>query len=213
MDTYLIIIIVVIIFIAYKLSQLVAFYAQSQKLAEVEKVKKQKCSSTLNPLFSEEEVARKKEIFESWQKYVGHYFNELCKKEKEEVEAHYKSGKDKTSFKPSDNLLNIILNEALTLIGRNNGMKDYQKMIEANIAILNGKSIKEIEKSYWDQKCKIPYDNLSIAGEANIWADEKELKEMYQANLKQRKDFWQSSWNYILEKDYVNEESKQEENL
>jgi len=210
MDIYSFIIIAVLIFISYKLSQLVAFYVQSQKPTETEKVKRQKRSSTLNPLFSEEEVARQKEIFESWQRYVEHYFDELCKKEKEEVETHHKSGKDKTSFKPSNNLLDIILNEALALVGRNNAMKDYRKMIEANIVILNGKSIEETEKIYWDQKCKIPYDNLSIIGSANIWADEKELKEMYQTNLKQRKDFWQSSWDYILEKDYVEKEGKSE---
>lgn len=189
------------VFIAYKLNQLVVLHLKSQKPTEIEESKKQKINTTLNPLFSEEEITSKKKVFEDWQRYVEHYFDELCKKEKEEVETHHKSGKDKTSFKPSDNLLDIILNNALALVGRNNAMKDYRKMIEANIAILNGKSIGETEKGYWDQKCKIPYDNLSIIDSANIWANEKELKEMYQANLKQRKDFWQSSWDYILEKD------------
>ncbi|MBU4299337.1 hypothetical protein KJ636_04805, partial [Patescibacteria group bacterium] len=111
---------------------------------------------------------------------------------------------------PSDDLLGIILKDALAALCINNAMKDYRKMIEANIAILNGKSIEEAEKDYWDQKCKIPYDNLSIIDSASIWANDKELKEMYQVNLKRRKDFWQSSWNYILEKDYVEKEEKNE---
>jgi len=210
MNIYSIIAIAILVFIAYKLNQLVAFYLQSQKPTEIEKFKKQKSCTTLNPLFSEEEILYKKKVFEDWQHYVEQYFDKLCKKEKEEVEAHHKSGKNKSSFNPSDELRHIILTEAITLVGRNNAMKDHRKMIEANIAILNGNDIEKIEKSYWDQTCKIPYDNLDILYSADAWADEKELKEMYQANLKQRKDFWQSGWDYILEKDYVEKENKSE---
>lgn len=166
--------------------------------------------TSLNPLFSEEEISRKKETEDKWQEYVVKYFDELFNQEKAEVEAHQKSGKDKSDFKPSEKLLNIILKQSMSLLGRNNARKDYQKMIESNIAIINGATIDKVEKAYWDQTCLIPYDNFDVIYNPDIYLNYKEMKEMYDSNLKHRKEFWKSSWTYILEKEYVNKEEEKE---
>ena len=166
--------------------------------------------TSLNPLFSEEEIARKKETADKWQKYVEQYFDELFKQEKEEVEAHQKSGKDKSAFKPSEKLLDIILKKSMALLGRNNAMKDYRKMIESNIAIINGGDIEKVEKAYWDQMCPIPYGNFDVIDNPDIYLDNKEMKEMHDSNLAHRKKFWRDSWDYILNKEYVEKEEENE---
>jgi hypothetical protein len=162
--------------------------------------------TSLNPLFSEEEIARKKETADKWQEYVVQYFDELFNQEKEEVEAHQKSGKDNATFKPSEKLIGIIQKQSMSLLGRNNAMKDYRKMIESNIAIINGGEIEKVEKTYWDQMCHIPYDNFDIIYNPNIYLDDKEMKEMYNSNMEHRKKFWKDSWDYILKKEYVQKE-------
>lgn len=157
--------------------------------------------TSLNPLFSEAEIAHKKETSDKWQKYVEQYFDELSKQEKEEVEAHQKSGKDKATFKPSEKLIDIIQKQSMSLLGRNNAMKDYRKMIESNIAIINGGEIEKVEKVYWDQVCHIPYGNFDVIHNPEIYLDDKEMKEMYKSNLEHRKKFWRDSWDYILKKE------------
>lgn len=206
---YSIITIAVLVYIGYKLTQLVAFYSQNQKPAEVEKVRKQKRNSTLNPLFSEEEIVRMKETSDEGQKCVEHYFDELFKKEKGEVEAHHKSGKDKATFKPSEELTDIIVLTSGALVGRNNAMRNYQKMIESNIAILNGEKIEKIEKDYYDLPGHV-WNPFSTTLSTGAWLLDKEVKEIYEGFLKDRKEFWRDSWTYILEKDYVEKEEEKE---
>lgn len=209
MNMYSIITIAVLVYIGYKLTQLVAYYSQNQKPAEVEKVRKQKRSSTLNPLFSEEEIVRMKETSDEGQKCVEHYFDELFKKEKEEIEAHEKLGTDKMTFKPSDELIDIIALTSAALVGRNNAMRNHQKMIESNIAILNGEKIEKTEKAYYDLPGHV-WNPFSTTLSTDAWLLDKQVKEMYEGFLKDRKEFWRDSWTYILEKDYVEKEEEKE---
>lgn len=208
---YSIITIAVLVYIGYKLTQLVSFYAQNHKPAEteVEKMRRQKRSSTLNPLFSEEEITRMKETSDEGQKCVEHYFDELFKKEKEEVEAHHKSGKDKASFRPSEELTDTIVLTSAALVGRNNAMRNYRKMIESNIAILNGGDIEKVEKAYYDQPGNV-WNPFSTTLSTDAWLLDKQVKEMNEGFLKDRKEFWRDSWTYILEKDYVAKEEEKE---
>ncbi len=209
MNLYSIITIVLLAYIGFKLAQLVAFYSQNQKPAEIEKVRKQKRSSTLNPLFSEEEITRMKETYEEGQKSVEHYFDELFKKEKEEVETYQKSGKDKAVFKPSEDLTDIIVLTSAALVGRNNAMRNYQKMIELNIAILNGEKIEKVEKAYYDLPGQV-WNPFSTSMTPGAWLIDEQVKEVYEGFLKDRKEFWKDSWTYILEKDYVKKEEEKE---
>ncbi len=206
---YSIITIAILIYIGYKLTQLVSFYTQNQKPAEVEKVRKQKRSSTFNPLFSEEEITRMKETSDEGQKCVEHYFDELFKKEKEEIETHHKSGKDKATFKPSEELTDTIVFTSAALVGRNNAMRNHRKMIESNIAILNGDSIEKVEKAYYDQPGNV-WNPFSTTLSTDAWLLDKQVKEMNEGFLKDRKEFWRDSWTYILEKDYVEKEEEKE---
>lgn len=206
---YSIITIAVLVYIGYKLTQLVSFYAQNQKPAEVEKVRKQKRSSTLNPLFSEEEITRMKETSDEGQKCVEHYFDELFKKEKREIEVHHKSGKDKITFKPSEELIDTIVLTSAALVGRNNAMRNHRKMIESNIAILNGDGIEKVEKAYYDQPGNV-WNPFSTTLSTDAWLFDKQVKEMNEGFLKDRKEFWRDSWTYILKKDYVAKEEEKE---
>src|SRR3990167_2552020 len=143
-----------------------------------------------------------KETSEEGQKCVEHYFDELFKKEKEEVDAHHKSGKDKSIFKPSEELTDIIVLTSAALVGRNNAMRNYQKMIESNIAILNGEKIEKAEKAYYDQSGNV-WNPFSTTLSTDAWLLDKQVKEMNGGFLKDRKKFWIDSWVYILEKNYV----------
>ena len=200
MDIYSILIILVLVFIAYKINELVSLYTQTKKPTEIEKIKEQRRSSTLNPLFSDEEISHKKETSGEWQKHVDQCFNELCKQEGEEVKNHQKSGKNKSDFQPSDKLLAIILKESMALLGRNNATKDYEKMIESNISVLNGETIEKIEKAYWDQVCGIPYENFGVISHPDTYLRDKDMKEMYDGYLKSRRELWKDSWDYILKR-------------
>ena len=204
---YSIIAIAVLVYIGYKLTQLVAFYSQNQKTVEAEKAQEQKRSSTLNPLFSEEEITHMKETYAEGQKCVSHYFDELLKKEKEEVGAHHKSGKDKATFDPSEELVDIIVLTSAALVGRNNAVRNYQKMIESNIAILNGDGIEKVEKTFYDQPGTV-WNPCSTSLSSDAWLSDKQVKETYERFLKDRKEIWKDSWAHILEKDYVAKEEE-----
>ena len=206
---YSIITIAVLVYIGYKLTQLVAFYSQDQKPDEVGKKRKQKRSTTLNPLFSEEEIIHMKETHEEGQSSVQHYLNELSKKEKKEVEAHHKSGKDKATFKPSEELTDIIVLRSAAIVGKNNAERNHRKMIESNITILNGDSIEKVEENYYDQPGTITVWNpSSTTMSRDAWLLDEQVKEMYGGFLKERKEFWRDSWAYILEKDYTEKEEE-----
>lgn len=155
MNVYSIITIAALVYIGYKLNQFVSFYIYNQKSEDVKKAQKQKhgsiLNSTLNPLFSEKDITHMKKIYEEGQKSVRYYFDKLSKKEKEEIENHHKLGNDKAIFKPSEELIDIIVLISAACVGRNNAMRNHKKMIESNIAILNGEKIEKVEKDYYDK--------------------------------------------------------------
>lgn len=197
MEILLLIIIAILVFIAYKLIKVekaMQMKSDNPRLSST-------LSTSLNPLFSEEEIASQKNLSEKWQAKVQLYFNLLRRTEKEEVEKHHASGKEKTEFKPSARLKDILLQEAVALVGRNTTEVRTNQMIEANISIINGKSIAEVSEQFYKQKSKIPWENTDLT--AYAWQNESEIKNMFEENLKQRSEFWLNSWHYILEKDYL----------
>ena len=201
-----IIIIIILIFIAYRLSQLTDVYLQNQR---TKGEKPLKLNPALYPLFSEEVINLKREQYDFWQKSWESCFEDLQKTERQEVKNHDKLGKGKSLFEPSKELENIIAEETLCIFATNNSKKDYQKMIESNIAILNGKSISEVEDVYYEERSKrskgVPYENTDILFDAEIWVIpsglNSELEETYKESLKTRKEFWHDSWDYILNED------------
>lgn len=199
MEILLLLIIVVLLFIAYKLNKL-----EKKQMISNNARSNSTLSTSLNPLFSEEEIAFQKNLSEKWQAKVEFYFNLLQRTEKEEIEKHHSSGKEKSEFKPSAKLENIILEEAVALVGRNTTAVRTRQMIEANISILNGKSIDEVSEHFYKQRDKIPWRNTDL--DADAWRNEPDIRYMFEENLKQRSEFWLTSWNYILEKDYLTKE-------
>ncbi len=199
MEILLLLIIAVLIFIAFKLIRI----EKNQLNLYKPQLTLKQCSS-LNPLFSEAEIDAQRNIAAKWQSKVEFYFNLLQRTEKEEVEKHHAAGKAKTEFNPSARLKDILLQEAVALVGRNIMENRPNQMIEANISIINGKSIAEVSDQFYKQKSKIPWENIDLT--AYAWQNEPDIKKMFEENLKQRTEFWLDSWNYILEKDYLRKE-------
>lgn len=188
------------LFISYKLNKLekaVQMKSDNQRLSST-------LSTSLNPLFSEEEIASQKNLCEQWQAKVDFYFNLLQQTERKEIEEYHSSGKEKAKFKPSSNLRDIILREAVALVGRNTTEVRARRMIEANISILNGKLISEVSEDFYEKESNIPWENINLTADA--WIHEPDIRNMFEANLKKREQFWLDSWDYILEKNYLTKE-------
>ena len=142
-------------------------------------------NTTLNAVFSEEEIARKKQASEKWGRDVERLFDRVYKKEREEIKAHHEAGKDKSSFEPSTALLNILREESLAITCRDVAWEDYEKMIKANLAVLNGRAIEEVREG-----CELNFDFIALHGKTYEYQEE---------HVKNRKNYWETSWDSILE--------------
>jgi hypothetical protein len=187
-------IVVVLIFIAVKLRRI----EESQQNLYKSRLT-QTLSSSLNPLFSEQEIAFQRDIAAKWQSKLEYYFHLLQRHGKNEIKDHHASGKAKTEFKPSAWLKSILLEEAAALVGKNISEIRTRQMIEANISIINGKSIAEVSEQYDRQKGKIPWEDLGLT--ASAWQSEPDIEKMYDEKLEQRTAYWLEHWDDILKED------------
>ena len=155
--------------------------------------------TSLNPLFSEKEISDRKNLFTQWEKVFHGKWASLWKKEKEEIKNF--NGK-KENFIPSKYILSLLEQIVLAQFCVDAAKRDYEKMIEANIAVINGKEISVAEKEYYNSinKTSIPYQNLDIIYNSDIWVKETgdNYKNDLEARLKQRKNYWLTSWDSIL---------------
>jgi hypothetical protein len=146
-----------------------------------------------NPLFSEKEISDAEKLFTNWRKEFEDSFSAFQKKEVEEIKSF--QGK-KEDFKPSKNLLNAIGRNTLARFCTNFSKNAHEKMIESNIAIINGKEIAIVEKEFYSKtRSSTPYHNLSIIADWQIY--EREIGKEYKEDEEQRKDYWNSAWNSI----------------
>ncbi len=196
MDILLLLIVIALSFIGYKLTKLEKAQAVSAS-ARVDSL----LSTSLNPLFSEKEIASQRSLSGKWQQKVEFYFDLLQRTEKEEIEIYQSSGKDKSEFAPSAKLRGIILHQSVAMTGRNTTEAKARQMIEANISILNGKSIAETSEKFNSEQDGIPWENTNL--DADAWRNEPEIRKEFEADLLARSEFWQGSWKYILEKTYL----------
>lgn len=197
MEILLLLIIVFFALIAYKLIGL------EKALSVVTAAKAETSSTTLNPLFSEEDIVIQRSLSQQWQKKVDFYFDLLQKIEKEEIQAHQSSGKDKIEFMPSSKLKSLILRNSVAISGRNITEVKAKRMIEANISILNGKSISETSQEFQCDHDGIPWENTNLDAEA--WSRKPKIKEEFEKDFLARSQYWQSSWQHILDNGDSNE--------
>jgi len=164
-----------------------AFFSFGKELLDIKKLIKESgiSNTTLNPVFSEEEIGRMKKENERVQREADRLFKRLREEEKEEIKSHHEAGKDKSSFVPSATLLDIIKEFSVAITQRNVAIEDYEKMIKANLAVHNGAVIDEARDG-----CKLRYP-LSFVFD-------KEIEESQEKQIKERKEYWESSWEYIL---------------
>jgi len=168
-----------------------ALFSFGKELWDIRKLIKKTgiSNTTLNPVFSELEIGQLKRESERVQREeVDPSFNNLMRKEKGEIKAHHESGRDKSSFIPSATLLDTVKEFSVAILQRNTAIEDYEKMIKANLAVHNGAGIEEIRKG-----CKLHYP-LSP-----LW--DKEIKECQETTIKERKEYWQDSWDHILKRE------------
>jgi flagellar basal body rod protein FlgB len=153
--------------------------------------------TTLNPLFSEQDIAFQKSLSQQWQKKVDFYSDLLQKTEKEEIRKYQSSGKDKAEFTASSKLKSLILRNSVAITGRNITEAKAERMIEANISILNGKSISEASEDFHNKHDGIPWENTNLDAEA--WSGEPEIREELEKDFLARYQYWQGSWQHILD--------------
>ena len=195
MEILLLLIVIVLAFIAYKLIGLEKARAVSTSIGA------ESLSTSLNPLFSEKDIAFQRSLSREWQRKVDFYFGFLQRTEKEEIERHQSSGKDKSEFVPSSRLKNLILRKSVAITGRNIMEIKVERMIEANISILNGMSIKEVSEKFDSAQDGIPWENVNF--DADVWSDEPQIRKPFEEDLLARSEFWQSSWKHILDETYL----------
>ncbi len=149
--------------------------------------------TSLNPLFSEKQISDSKKLFTNWQKQFEESFGAFQKKEVEEIKKF--QGK-KEDFKPSDDLLNAIGRNTLARFCANFAKQEYDKMIESNIAIINGEKISAVEKKFYDNSNGvIPYHNLSILYSWDLY--KRIFNKEYGEDVDKRKNYWNTSWDSI----------------
>lgn len=144
-QTLLFVLLALLLFIALKLKNV-------EKALTDLKSHRPSLSTSLNPLFSEEEVAAAKVLHDRWQKRIDRTFDALQRTEKKEIEAHHRSGRAKNEFAPSIYLKDLIQEMTLAICGRDSTQEKVQRMIEANIAIINGAKLREISESFCRDK-------------------------------------------------------------
>ena len=121
---------VVLLIIAYKLHRLEA------QLVFVNSKPNLTISTTLTPVFSEQEIALQRDAIKKWKEKVELARNYLNRIESEEILSHHNSGKDKSYFRPSDTLKKGILQYSFDNVGLHKNKVTLEQMIEANIAVL-----------------------------------------------------------------------------
>lgn len=119
-------------------------------------------STTLNPLFSEERIATQKQRFDEAMNEQGLAREKVRKIREEETSKIKKPTEMKIEL--SEDYRIALETLCIALVKRLNIQKNYQKMIESNIAILNGKTISETEQQFYDnQKEEFPmYDDVDV---------------------------------------------------
>lgn len=198
MEILLLLIVAILAIIAYKLigrekAQTVPAATRAESL-----------STTLNPLFSEKDIASQRSLSLEWDKKVEFYSHLLQRTEKEEIQRHQSSGKDKSKFLPSSRLKSLILHQSVAITGRNTTEINAERMIEANISILNGKSIREVSGKFESEQSEqdgiIPWDNINL--DADAWRNEPKIRKAFEEYFLARSEFWQMSWESILAETY-----------
>jgi len=190
-EILLLLIIAVLVFIAYKVIGL------EKAFSVLSPAKMEALSTTLNPLFSEQDIAFQRSLSQEWQKRIDFCFDLLQKTEKEEIQKHQSSGKDKSEFTVSSKLKSLILRNSVAITGRNITEAKAERMIEANISILNGKSISESSEEFHSEHDGIPWEDTNLDAEA--WSREPKIREEFQKDFLARSQYWQGSWKHILD--------------
>ena len=120
-----------------------------------------------------QQIAAQKQLFdEACEKQVstGEKLDEATKKEIDKIKKP-----TNVRIKPSEDLKITILEHCTAIVRRINIQKNYQKMIESNITILNGKTISEIEQQFYDeQREEYPME------------DDADVKRLFERRLKNR---------------------------
>ncbi len=190
-EILLILIVVVLVFIAYKVIRI-------EKVFSIQStVKVKNLSTTLNPLFSEQDITFQRSLSQQWQKKIDFYFDLLQKTEKDEIQKHQLSRKDKSEFTATSKLKNLILRNSVAITGRNITEAKAERMIEANISILNGKSISKVSEEFHGAHDGIPWENTNLDAEA--WLREPKIRQEFEKDFLARNQFWQGSWQHILD--------------
>jgi hypothetical protein len=195
MEILLLLLVIVLAFIACKLIGL----EKAQSVSTT--IEAESLSTSLNPLFSEKDIAFQRSLSREWQRKVDFYFDLLQRTEKKEIDRHQNSGKDKSGFVPSSKLKNIVLRKSVAITGRNIMEIKVERMIEANISILNGMSIREVSEKFDSAQDGIPWENVNLDDDA--WSDEPQIRKPFEDDLLARSEFWQRSWEHILDETYL----------
>ena len=179
MDLFSIIVILLLGFIAYQ--------QYTQKPAE-KSVVKSNLRGTFSGAFSEAEIEQQQQKDLKLQEQVSLSFDQVRAIEKKEISAHAQNGGTKESFMPSQKLIAAITSMDFALDNRQANAEFASKMIEANAAVLTGKSIKDAQSDVWKHRPQLRVFAAALARNGST----------YKKALEERKDYWKNCWDSIV---------------
>ena len=124
-------------------------------------------SATLNPCFSEAEIAEQSEKLAKYEEKGDQYWKQLRRLEAEELKAHAEAGNDRGSFEPSEELTGLLHDCGVLVRGIHASHECRHEMIEANISILNGEPFSNVEKAFYEDQHLLAQVNGYDA--PNLW--------------------------------------------
>lgn len=180
MSIFLIIVILLLAFIAYQVYK---------RKPEEKVVAKSNLRDTFCGAFSEAEIEAQQQKDLRLQEDVAKSFERMSQLEKIEIAQHSKNGGSKEDFTPSQQLIAAITTFDHHIDMRQANAGYASRMIEANAAVLNGKSIEQVQKEVWAHT-----PNLGLLDNALAQHGSGHKKA-----IEERKDYWMNHWGSIAD--------------
>ena len=138
--------------------------------------------STLYPVFTPREIQWQHYEEKQRQRFSEFNIKRLRELERKELIAHKEQGQIADTFEPSQNLRIAIESLAEDISARNHHRMYMRRMLEANVAVLNGASIKEAESE------ALKHSHLSM----------DKIEDDFKRDLTDRRKYWMSSFDTIV---------------
>jgi hypothetical protein len=150
------------------------------------------------PVFPEEAIERKMHFAKQWQIQVELIFDTMLQEERSEASlCRYQA--PGTSCAPSDDLKTLLVLASVDLTGRNDALRDAQRMREANAAVVARQTLpQDAVRAYRRQAAKFPYENLDVIHYRSAWEHDPDVNSAYADLLARAERFVRTCGDFAL---------------